>query len=81
MWRRLCDALAPAICPVWRPPPSKLLLENYLSYAVGTLVGLSLEASHISLPTVPGQAWELKFCGEGYEIGNETSMLIEWQLC
>lgn len=24
------------------------------------LVGLSLETSHISLPTVPRQAWELK---------------------
>ena len=45
------------------------------------LVGLSLESSHISLPTVPRQAWELKFHGEGYEIGNEMSMLTEWQLC
>lgn len=45
------------------------------------LVGLSLEASHISLPTVPRQAWELKSHGEGYEMGNKTSMLTEWQLC
>lgn len=45
------------------------------------LVGLSLEASHICLPTVPRQAWELKSHGQGYETGNETSMLIEWQLC